>query len=53
MTVIARALSRALPATQTEAETLKTIVMFCGIGLVLSLLLLLAIGGADIGAAFL
>jgi hypothetical protein len=52
MTDIARPLSRALPATPTEVETLKTIAMFCGAGLVLSLLLLLAIGGPDIGVAF-
>jgi hypothetical protein len=38
MTAIARALSSA-SGTQVDVETLKTIVMFCGIGLVVSLLL--------------
>jgi hypothetical protein len=35
---IANALSRA-SATQVDVETLKTIVIFCGVGLVVSLLL--------------
>ncbi len=39
MTPIARALSRAFPETQVDVETLKTIVIFCGVGLVVSLLL--------------
>ena len=39
MATIARALSRA-SGTQVDVETLKTIVMFCGVGLVVSLLLL-------------
>jgi hypothetical protein len=38
MATIARALSRA-SGTQVDVETLKTIVMFCGVGLVVSLLL--------------
>jgi hypothetical protein len=38
MTAIARAFSRA-PGTQVDVETLKTIVIFCGVGLVVSLLL--------------
>jgi hypothetical protein len=38
MTTIARALSRA-SGTQVDVETLKTIVIFCGVGLVVSLLL--------------
>ena len=38
MTAIARALSRA-SGTQVDVETLKTIVIFCGVGLVVSLLL--------------
>ena len=39
MAALASALSRA-SATQIDVETLKTIVMFCGVGLVVSLLLL-------------
>jgi hypothetical protein len=38
MTAIARALSRA-SGTQVDVEMLKTIVIFCGVGLVVSLLL--------------
>jgi hypothetical protein len=38
MTAIARALSRA-SGTQVDVETLKTLVIFCGVGLVVSLLL--------------
>jgi hypothetical protein len=37
MAALASALSRA-SATQIDVETLKTIVMFCGVGLVVSLL---------------
>jgi hypothetical protein len=48
MAAIAKVLSRTLPATQTEVETLKTIALFCGIGLVVSLLL--GISGLDISA---
>jgi hypothetical protein len=48
MAAIAKALSRRLPATQAEIETLKTIALFCGIGLVVSLLL--GIYGLDISA---
>jgi hypothetical protein len=38
MTAIASALSRA-SGTQVDVETLKNIIMFCGVGLVVSLLL--------------
>jgi hypothetical protein len=38
MTAIARALSRA-SGTQVDVETLKTVVIFCGVGLIVSLLL--------------
>ena len=38
MTAIARTLSRA-SGTHVDVETLKTIVIFCGVGLVVSLLL--------------
>lgn len=37
MTAIARVLAR-VSGTQVDVETLKTIVMFCGVGLVVSLL---------------
>ena len=47
MAAIARVLSQA-PETQTDLETLKTIVSFCGVGLVVSLLL--ATSGLDISA---
>jgi hypothetical protein len=43
MAAIARVLSRA-SGTEVDVETLKTIVIFCGVGLVVSLLLA---GGAD------
>lgn len=47
MAAIAKVLSRAFPATNTETETLKIIVMFCGVGLVVSLLM--AAYGLDFG----
>lgn len=50
MAAIARALSRAFSGTEAEFETLKTIVLFCGAGLVVSLLL--AISGLNIDAGF-
>jgi hypothetical protein len=50
MTAIAKAFSRALPATQIEIETLKIIAVFCGAGLVASLLL--ATYGLDISPGF-
>jgi hypothetical protein len=50
MAAIARALARALPVNQSEVETLKTIVMFCGVGLVVSLLL--ASYGLDLSPGF-
>src|ERR1700676_2679814 len=48
MAAIARALARAFPETRIEVETLKTIAMFCGVGLVV--LLLLATYGLDLSA---
>jgi hypothetical protein len=48
MAAIARALSRAFPGTDAELETLKTIALFCGVGLVVSLFL--ATVGLDISA---
>jgi hypothetical protein len=50
MTAIAKAFSRALPATKIEIETLKAIAVFCGAGVVVSLLL--ATYGLDISAGF-
>jgi hypothetical protein len=50
MAAIARALSRAFPATNVEVEILKTIALFCGVGLVVSLLL--ATAGLDMSAGF-
>jgi tRNA A37 threonylcarbamoyltransferase TsaD len=51
MTAIARALSRAFPKTNHEIEALKTIAVFCGVGLVVSLLLA-ATSGLDMSAGF-
>jgi tRNA A37 threonylcarbamoyltransferase TsaD len=51
MTAIARVLSRAFPSTNDEIETLKTIALFCGVGLVVSLLLA-ATSGLDMSAGF-
>jgi hypothetical protein len=50
MTASAKALSRAFPETQVDIETLKTIAMFYGVGLVVSLLL--ATSGLDMSAGF-
>ena len=49
MAAIARMLSRA-SETQVDIETLKTIVMFCGVGLTVSLLL--ATYGLDLSPGF-
>jgi hypothetical protein len=50
MAAIAKVLSRAFPTTNVEIETLKTIAMFCGVGLVVSLLM--ATNGLDMSAGF-
>jgi hypothetical protein len=50
MAAIARVLSRAFPASQVDVETVKTILMFCGVGLVVSLLL--ATNGLDMSVGF-
>jgi hypothetical protein len=50
MAAIARVLSLAFPASQAEIEALKVIGTFCGIGLVVSLLL--ATNGLDISGGF-
>jgi hypothetical protein len=50
MAAIARILSRAFPGTQFEVETLKIILIFCGVGLLVSLLFLTY--GLDLSAGF-
>lgn len=50
MTAIARVLSRTLPASQADVDTLKTIGMFCGVGLLVSLML--ASYGLDLSPGF-
>ena len=50
MATIARVLSLEFPASQAELETLKVIGTFCGVGLVVSLLL--ATYGLDISVGF-
>jgi hypothetical protein len=50
MTAIAKVLSRAFPGIGFDVETLKTIAMFCGVGLVVSLLL--ALQGVDVSLGF-
>jgi hypothetical protein len=49
MAAIAKALTR-ISGTQVEVETLKTILMFCGVGLAVSLLL--ASYGLDLSPGF-
>jgi hypothetical protein len=49
MAAIARALSR-VSGTNVDVETVKTIAMFCGVGLVVSLLL--ATYGLDLSPGF-
>ena len=50
MATLARVLSLAFPISQAEIETLKVIAAFCGVGLVISLLL--ATYGLDISVGF-
>ena len=50
MATLARVLSLAFSAGQAEIETLKVIATFCGVGLVISLLL--ATYGLDISVGF-
>jgi hypothetical protein len=50
MAAVARGLSRA-SGTQFDIEALKAVAVFCGAGLLMSLLL--AMSGLDIGAGFL
>jgi hypothetical protein len=49
MAAIARVLSRA-SGTEIDVETIKTLAMFCGVGLTVSLLL--ASYGLDLSAGF-
>jgi hypothetical protein len=49
MTAVANVISRARE-THSDVEIFQTVALFCGAGLVASLLLL--IGGLDLGAAF-
>jgi hypothetical protein len=49
MTAVAKVLSRA-PATQGGVEALQAVAVFCGVGLVASLLLVLS--GLDLSAGF-
>jgi hypothetical protein len=49
MAAIASALSRA-SGTEVDVETLKTVVMFCGVGLTISLIL--ATYGLDLSPGF-
>jgi hypothetical protein len=51
MAAIARVLARAFPGTNAEVETLKIIALFCGVGLVVSLLLI-ATYGLDLSPGF-
>jgi hypothetical protein len=50
MATIARAIARAFPGTSPDIETLKTIAMFCGVGLFVSLLV--ASYGLDLSPGF-
>ncbi len=49
MAAVAKVLARAL-ATQGDVETLQTLAVYCGIGLVASLLL--SLSGLDLSAGF-
>jgi hypothetical protein len=50
MAAIARALARALPQEAFEIETLKKLALFCGAGLLISLLMIMY--DLDISAGF-
>ena len=49
MTAVAKVISRARE-TQSDVEVFQTVALFCGVGLVVSLLLLT--GGLDLSTAF-
>lgn len=50
MTAIARAFSNAIPEISPDLDILKTVAMFCGVGLFVSLLL--ASYGLDLSIGF-
>ncbi len=50
MAALAKVLFRAFPKSQIDVETLKTMAIFCGVGLVVALLL--ATNGLDMSAVF-
>jgi hypothetical protein len=50
MAAIARAFVNAIPGISPDVEILKTVVVFCGVGLVVSLIL--ASYGLDLGVDF-
>lgn len=50
MTAIARAFSSAFPAISSDADSLGTVALFCGVGLLVSLLLVSA--GLDLSVGF-
>jgi hypothetical protein len=50
MATIARVLARAFPKASFDAEVIRVLVLFCGTGLLLSLLMMIC--GLDLGAAF-
>jgi len=50
MAALAKVFLRAFPKSRIDVEILKTIAMFCGVGLVISLLL--ATRGLDMSAGF-
>jgi hypothetical protein len=50
MTAIAKAFSNAIPANSPDVDILRTVAVFCGVGLVVSLLV--ASYGLDLSAGF-
>ena len=50
MTAIARAFSSAIPAISSDVDNLKVVALFCGAGLLVSLLLLSS--GLDMSVGF-
>ena len=50
MTAIAKVFSRTVPATSSDFDILRAVAVFCGVGLVVSLLL--ASYGLDLSAGF-
>ena len=50
MTAIARMISLAFPASSAESEILKVVAIFCGVGLLVSLIV--ASYGLDLSAGF-